>query len=288
MNSHITSKLRRPGRVLVALTLALAALVLLLSTLGGVPKVDARGPAVADSGNADHLLSHSNLLTYYIFLPILSKYDVVFTDDFGSGSTWEEGTWGACTWDLRDGRYRLTIKDRDEVCIMPNFKIPRQFNGTFKIKARRISDEDLKLVYGFIFDAGTDATEDDGTRWSLEIYPNDYAACNDKPFFWLVALKDGVPKFHNYDRAPDKHECTDDYIYTRDDVWNQLMVIRNGDEIKVYLNGRLMGNYKDVPELTSNDQNKLGYFLLRAVSLSDENVIIEYDDLEILRSTTAP
>jgi len=288
MNSHITSRLRRPGRVLVALTLALAALVLLLSVWGGLPTANARESVTDKSGSQDLSSSSTALAAYTIFLPMLQKSDVVFADDFGSGSTWEEGTWGGCTWDLRDGRYRLTVKDRDEVCIMPNFNIPRQFDGTFKIRARRISDEDRKLVYGFIFDAGTDATEDDGTRWSLEIYPNDYAACNDKPFFWLVALDDGIPKFHNYNQAPDKHECTDDYIYTRDDVWNQLMVIRKGDGIKVYLNGQLMRNYQDVPELTSNDQNKLGYFLLRAVSLSDEDVIIEYDDLEILRSTTAP
>ena len=82
MNSHITSRLRRPGRVLVALTLALAALVLLLSVWGGLPTANAREPATDKSGSQDLSSSSTALAAYTIFLPMLQKSDVVFFDDF--------------------------------------------------------------------------------------------------------------------------------------------------------------------------------------------------------------
>jgi hypothetical protein len=291
MTNPITSNTRRLGRVLVVLILAVAALVLLLSTWSRLPTAEARGPAEADTGGSDLLLSSRSLLTYYVFLPILFKSDYVFFDDFSdSNSGWpHDESFEDCHYEYRSGHYQVKVTDRNQHCIIPNFRIPRQFYGTFKIRARRTSDEDRKLGYGFIFDAGKNATEDEGTRWSLEVYPNEYDACNDKPFFWLIALKNGNAKFRNYEESPDDHECTNS-INTDDDedAWNELMVIRKGDNIKVYINGQLKGNYDDVPELDDNEQSKLGYFLLRAVSLSDEDVTIEYDDLEILRTTTAP
>jgi hypothetical protein len=164
--------------------------------------------------------------------------------------------------------------------MMPNFKIPRLFNGTFKIEVRRTSEKERELFYGFVFDAGSDATEDEGTRWSLEVFPNEDSKCSNKPFFWLVALEDGNREFF-------EDQCTSAIDDTEDD-WNELKVIRNGDSIKVYINDQLKGDYSEVPSLTSNDEAELGYFLLRVVSASNDTIYVEYDNLEIRSTTDTP
>jgi hypothetical protein len=272
MTSPITTSTRRLGRVLVALILAVAALVWLLSTWSGLPDAEARGPAEADVSSADSILSSRSTLTYYVFLPILFKSKLVFFDDFSdSNSGWPHNvSFEDCRYEYRSGRYQVKVTDRDQRCIVPNFRIPKQINGTFIVKARRTSPEERRMLYGLIFGAGVDATED---RWALELYPNDDPDCSNKPFYWLYALVDDNRKYF-------RDRCTDT-IDSDENDWNELKIIRNGKNIKVYLNGESKGEYNDANYLL--DQ---GYTLLEVISASDEDITVEFDDFEIRQETT--
>ena len=273
MTGLITINVRQLWRVFAALTLAIAALVLLLGIWGRLPTVEASEPAVADTGNADTLLSSSNLLTYYVFLPILFKSDLVFYDNFSNpDSGWpHKVTFEDCYYEYRNGTYRVRVTDKDQLCIIPHRAIPEQINGTFRVKVKRTSNEEDRLLYGLIFGAGTDATSD---RWALEVYPNDDSDCGNKPFYWLYALVNDKQKFF-------EDRCTDVIDKDQGD-WNDLKIIRNGSNIKVYLNGQSKGEYPDANYLLDK-----GYTLMEVISASDNKISVEFDDFEI-RTRTVP
>ena len=127
------------------------------------------------------------------------------------------------------------------------------------------------MLYGLIFGAGVDATED---RWALEIYPNNDSDCDDKPFYWLYALVDGSRKYF-------KDRCTD-VVDTDEDEWNELKIFRNGSTIKVYINGESKGEYNDASYLLNE-----GYTLLQVVSASNNDITVEFDDF-MIRTSTSP
>jgi hypothetical protein len=272
MTGLITFNVRQLGRVFAALSLAIAALVLLLGIWGRLPTVEAREPAVANTGSADTLLSSSNLFTYYVFLPILLKSDLVFYDNFSNpNSGWpHEVTFEDCYYEYRNGTYRVKVTDNGQRCLVPHVAIPKQINGTFRVKVKRTSDEEDPMLYGLIFGAGADATAD---RWALEIYPNNDSDCGNKPFYWLYALVDGDRKYF-------KDRCTDIIDKDKGD-WNDLKVIRNGSTIKVYLNGESKGEYNDASYLLDK-----GYTLMEVVSASNDKISVEFDDFEIRTKTT--
>jgi len=212
------------------------------------------------------------MLTYYVFLPILFKADVVFFDDFSDpNSGWPDDiSFEDCHYEYRSGRYRVKVTDNGQRCIIPNMRIPKQVNGTFSVKVRRTSNKESHMLYGLIFGAGVDATED---RWALEIYPNNDSNCSNKPFYWLYALVNGNRKYF-------RDRCTDVIDIDQDD-WNELKIIRNGKTIQVYINGESKGEYTDANYLLDK-----GYTLLEVVSASNNDVSVEFDDFEIRKSTT--
>lgn len=275
MKNLITSDLRRQGRALAALALAMAALVWLLGMWGGLPAAEARGPAAANTGGADLFWSTSDVIT--IFLPLVFKAPpYVFFDDFSSTSSgWpHKKSWENCYFEYYGGRYRVKVSANGQECIIPNFKIPNQINGTFSVKVRRTSSEDRHMFYGIFFGAGPDATED---RWAVQVYPNKDPDCSNKPFYWLYALVDGDVDYFKY-------RCTDTIDKDEDD-WNELKIVRNGKNIKVYINGQPR------PESGYNDADYLrdkGYSLLYVASLSNQDIYVEFDDFKIESSTAAP
>lgn len=279
MKSSITSNLVQQRRVLFAVALALVALVGMLSLCTGLPTAEARGPAAANTGGLDSHLSGSNMITYYIYLPVIFESDVVFSDNFSSTSSgWPhnksyEDENGRCEFKYSNGHYLVEVTEvtpgRAMRCIIPNFSIPKQVNGTFKVQARRTSEQNPYMLYGFIFGAGTDATRN---RWALEVHPTKDSNCENKPFYWLVATVGGDTKYF-------KDRCTNE-IDVHEDDWNSLMVIRNGSNIGVYINGDPEGSYSDASYLLNE-----GYFDLEVVS--NGVVTVEFDNVQI-RSGTVP
>lgn len=273
MKAFLVSNSGRRAQALVALSLATAALVLLLGTWSWPPPAEARESAAVGLGNVDLILSSSDTITRSIFLPIVFRSDIVFYDDFSNTSsgwphrvTFDEN----CYAEYREGRYRVKVTKEDRICIIPNLNIPKQENGTFSVKVRRTSSESRHLRYGFIFGAGKDATKD---RWVLEVYPNNDKGCDpEKPFYWLAASVDGELEYF-------KKKCTTTIDKDKND-WNQLTVIRNGQNIKVYINGNFVGDYYGANYLLDE-----GYSLLWVVSLSDDDIYVEFDDFTIRRGT---
>jgi hypothetical protein len=259
--------------------MAAVALAALLSAWDRLPAAEARGPAAANTGTSDFSLSSSDV--YTIFLPIVFKTDIVFFDDFSdSSSGWPHRVeFEDCYYEYRNGRYRVTASGVGQRCIIPNLKAnPFLVNGTFEVKVRRTSSDSRKLRYGFLFGATKDATED---HWALEVYP--FAFCNggEKGDFWLVALVDGDNEFF-------ESECTDAIDVDRDD-WNWLRVIRNGQNIKVYIKKqegdatwKLKGNWN-----SSKLANK-GFFDLQVISISNNEVTVEYEYVLLRSSTDLP
>jgi hypothetical protein len=272
MKSLITSNLRRQGRALVPLALGVAVLIWLLGVWSGLPTAEARGPAAANPDTTSLALSSSDTITYYVFLPLIFKSDVIFFDDFSDpNSGWpNKETYENCYYEYYGGRYRVKVSENGQRCIVPKRYMPKQVNGTFIVKVRRTSNEDRHMLYGLIFGAGTNAVKN---RWALEVYPNKDSKCSNKPFYWLVALVDGDGKYF-------RDKCTDTIDTDKDD-WNELKVIRNGKNIKVYINGESKGEYNDADYLRDE-----GYSLLEVVSASDEDIYVEFDDFTILSRTT--
>lgn len=272
MISLNTSNTRRLGRAAVALILGVVALVWLLSTWGSLPTAEARGPAEANTGSTDLLLSSRSMLTYYIFLPLVFKSDIVFFDDFSDpNSGWPDDiSFEDCHYEYHNGRYQVKVTDNGQRCIIPNLSIPKQVNGTFSVRVRRTSPEERHMLYGLIFGAGVDATED---RWALEIYPNNDPDCSNKPFYWLYALVNGSRRYF-------QDRCTD-VVDADENDWNELKIIRNGSSIKVYINGDSKGEFNNASYLLDK-----GYTLLEVVSVSNDDITVEFDDFEIRRNTT--
>jgi hypothetical protein len=274
MKAFLVSKLR--ARTLVALSLTMAALLLLLGMWSWLPPVKAREPAAIGLGSADLMLSSSDTITTSIFLPIVFRGDVIFSDDFSdtsSGWPHEVTLDEECYVKYYNGHYRVKVTEEDQICFISNSSIPKLINGTFSVRVRRTSDTGRHLYYGLIFGAGADASRN---RWVVEIYPNKDARCgNDKPFYQLVAIGGGRLKYYD-------DNCTD-AIDTDEDDWNELTVIRNGENIRVYINGKLKGDYDDATYLLDE-----GNTLLEVVSLSDETIYVEFDDLLIRQSTATP
>jgi hypothetical protein len=286
MKGMITSSLARHARALAAFALSLTALVMLLGTWSSFRVVEAREPVPSSPVETGLSLLTTSQMTYYIYLPaifrpqyiylpIIMSSPIVFYDNFSNpGSGWPTGkaTGTECYFEYLGGYYHVRVEEEGERCIIPNFNIPKQINGTFSVKVRRTSSEGRHLLYGLLFGAGSDAIDN---RWGLEVYPNKDPSCEDKPFYWLYALVDGDRKYF-------KSRCTDTIDTDKDD-WNELKVVRNGTRIDVYINGDRKGSYDDADYLLDK-----GYTLLEVVSDSGSTVEVEFDDFTVSRSTELP
>ncbi len=284
MKSLSTSNLRRQGRALAPLVLGVAALVWLLGIWGGLPAAEARGPSAANPDTTGLALSSSDMITYYVFLPLIFKAPpYVFFDDFSNpNSGWPTAPNNVlpdiCSFDYYQGHYRVKVTgysaSGDARCTVPGFPVPKQVNGTFSVSIRRTSDSSRDVLYGFFFGAGTNLYED---RWALEVSPD--KDCGDKGYFWLSAIEDGE------DKGLIDVVCTD--AINTGNAWNELKVIRTSDKIYIYINDRLKGTYNN-----SYLRDK-GYFDLEVVSLypdtSDSKpTYVEFDNFKVLSTTALP
>ena len=273
MKHLITSSPGKQGRGLVVLALALVALALPLGVGNSWPVAEAQ--ALANLDSPDLSPSASTTLATTIRLPFIAKSNIVFVDDFSNTSSgWpHKKSFEDCYFEYRNGVYRVEINGNGQQCIIPNFNIPKQVNGTFSVRMRRTTPEDRHLLYGLIFGAGRDATDD---RWAVEMYPNNDSDCDNKPFYWLYALVNGDRKYF-------EDRCTSSIDNDEDD-WNELKIIRNGSTIKVIVTGETV----DQRDYTgANYLINEGYTLLEVVSASDSEIVVEFDNFQIL-STTSP
>ena len=272
MKNYSTFNLGRCGRVLVVLASAAAVWILLLGMESGLLVAQASElppPKVDNTGWAT--------LAYTTYLPIIlgPPPDLVFFDNFSTDvNHWLSDSTSICSFGYYNNHYRVKVTKYNQRCIIPVPAAAMQVNGTFSMTVRRTSDSDWGVFYGFFFGAGSDAERD---RWALEVRPDAVSECSsNKPFFWLSYLEDGSGELVNV-------TCTN--TIETDNDWNRLKVIRNGANVKVYINGELKA-----------DKNKSvlldkGYFDLEVISLysgtsSSNPVVVEFDDFEVRRRTT--
>ncbi len=302
MKGLLIFNLGKCGRMLVAMTLAVIVLAILLLGVGSelsTASASALPPARPENTTA--------AATYTIYLPMVLRGNpaLVFSDDFADSG----GGWNTNSYDLNgrrcsfsyttSGTYRMTVTklkstDKAHYCLAWNNIIPRQFYGTFRVRIKRTSDSS-SLRYGFQFDTAVDSTEETGTHWAMEVYPKNDPDCNDHPYVWLTALKSGSLKYFNAtdSHETDKHECTS-VIDTTQDAWNELAVVRDGRIIKVYVRRydtpaqKYSHTYEDVYKFSDTEAQDYGYFQLRLVATGDSTISAEFDDLQILNTTSAP
>jgi hypothetical protein len=293
MQSLLTLKLGRYARMLVVLASAVVALAILLLGVGSeLPTASANALPPARPENT------TAAFTSYIYLPVIfgpppPAPALNWVDDFtNKNSGWvASGSGCSGTYDTGNSVYRVTISadHKNKTCIVWNNKssFPRQFYGTFMVKAKRTSSAD-DLRYGIQFDAAADSTDSTGTRWVLEVYPKVDSNCDDKPYYWVTAQKDGVNEFWNHEDASDD-ECSNKIATGQE--WNKLAAVRDGRDLRIYIKGTdntYSYHYSNVPQLLSDEANQLGYVTLRVVSLTSSAVTVDFDRVEIKSSVTTP
>jgi hypothetical protein len=254
----------------LAVLMDISVLLLAMTYLGQAasPPQGPLPPGTSDTILIDKLKRETRGITWDI-----TTETPIFFDDFSNpNSGWPVGVFGNCEFGYYDGHYRVTVTHYGQRCIIPNPNIPKQVNGTFSVKARRISLESRPMLYGLIFGAATDAAQN---GWALEVYPNNDPNCSNQPFYWLVATVNGSHAYF-------QDKCTN-AIYTDQYGWNELKVTRSGKNVDVYINGQQNGDYSDADYLLNE-----GYSLLEVVSESNDTIEVEFDDFEVLSDTGTP
>ncbi len=283
MKGLLIFNLEKRSRMLVAVMLAVIALTTLLLGVGSVPSTASAStlpPTKPENATA--------AITYHTYLPIMFMSTIIYSDHFTNDATgWTAAGSTDCdgVYDEADSVYRVTIDHADRSCIIWNPNLPRQFYGTFYVKARYTSSS-ADVLYGIQFDTAANSTDSSGTRWALEIYPKNSSSCHDKPFFWLTAIKGGVLKWHNYNGDDECNNAID----TEKGDWNRLAAVRHGSTVDVYIDGTgdLHQDFKNVYQFSADEADKYGYFQMRVKSGTDVPVTVEFDQIEVRSTTTAP
>jgi uncharacterized repeat protein (TIGR01451 family) len=288
----------------------------------GSPTSITNTASVTAAGDTDTANNTSNVVTTTIwssvsYLPLMFKSvappepTVIFEDDFHSTSSgWITGNYSDCEFAYNTSKktYRITAKKGGISCIGWNNahgspQLTPQFYGTFMVNVRRSTVESENMGYGFQFDALSNSSDLDGTRWAFVIYPNPtLTGCDkDKPYFWLTAQKykeedKHTDVYNNYEHDSG-HECTK-AIDTDQYDWNELAVVRDGSTIKVFIrsaNDHSLSYsyvYYNMPALPYEpygpaSNNRLGWLTMRVEPI-DTPVTAEFSNLKILSSVSDP
>ena len=227
------------------------------------------------SGNAPAYIYDRGIAE--VFLPIVQKHGAPtptpppsgYYDDFSNpNSGWPTGDFGHCRYEYyydhthNNWYYRITAEDKER-CVIPAPSWATQRNGTFEIMAARSGGADDPGMYGFFFNAGTDA---DRNRWGLEVRP-DPVACGDEPFYWLSYINNG----HNQLVNPGAESCTTD-LYTGSS-WNRLKTVMSNGTVSVYLNNQHQITRSPGGPFGSNYK----YFDLEVIADSSRSVTVYFD-----------
>ena len=284
MKNKMTSSSKRQKQAWILACLVFASLLLLsfwssLATVNAVQSEDV-GPEQVEIIISYQTMTGTINLTHTLYMPHVARIPTptptptptaLFSDNFSNtGSGWITGSGGDCQYRYLGGRYQIIItEDNGHNCVAFNPNIPKVIDGDFRVKVRRVSGDSRKIRYGFFFAAGSDAVNN---RWFLELTPfREKCDGNNQGFYWISAVVGGDGKFFSY-------RCTND-IKTGSNEWNELRVVRNGQHVDVYINGKFKDDYdKDV----LRDQ---GFFNLVVVGVDNVSgsrpATIEFDDVEI-------
>ena len=221
------------------------------------------------------VLSGSATFPLYAYLPMIARQEQpaggAWSDDFSSNKGWVnyKCTDPAnnlvncdCTMELKDGRLRITLDDKNMRCFVAPPSSVQLREGVFSVEARKRNDN--KTWYGLLFNVSTQLHKQ---RWALEARPYGGSGCaGDKGLVWLSYITDGLGTGQLW------NTCTDALKLGKDE-WNKLTAVRQGDNVKVYINDQgpkieqNNGNLKDQP-----------FFDLEVISEDETPVVVEFDN----------
>jgi hypothetical protein len=220
------------------------------------------------SGVATIWVTGNARLITYAYLPLIARQEqpegVYWSDDFSSDKGWqffgcEDGC--DCKMERKNERLRITLNTKWKRCFVAPPASVQLKEGDFRVKARRLNDN--KTWYGLIFNASSELFEE---RWAVEARPFGGSGwCGgDEGLLWVSRIN------KKYDDI-----CTDEMKLGTNE-WNTLRAVRQGNNVKVYVNdsGALFdqndGTYKNNP-----------YFDLEVISEDKVPVVVEFDDFEL-------
>jgi hypothetical protein len=204
-------------------------------------------------------------------MPLLAKQpvsDVYWSDDFSTKKGWQN--FGCDGMEYTGGVLRVTLDENTSRCYVSPPASVFLKQGTFSVQARRVTSN--YTWYGLFFNTSSNLEK---KRWALEARPLGGDPCDsDEGLIWLSYITDGLGTGDLW------QNCTDHLGVDKND-WNTLKVIRNGDNVKAYINDSLRLS-KD-----NSANTEYGYFDLEVASYEDTPVVVDFDNF-ILRTSVTP
>jgi hypothetical protein len=168
----------------------------------------------------------------FVFLPIISKYKMIFTDDFNSDGPWEEVYESQSDWFILNGEYHGThvVNDRNAKTIAPVTSADLNGSYSVEVKIRSEIGSDEGGRGGLLFDyINNNAT------YRFVIIPGSTSEDN-----WLVQVRNtALSQWTSLGNGRDNI-----HINSGNDV-NVLRVERNGSLIRAYVNNYLLWSGND-------------------------------------------
>lgn len=237
-----------------------------LTSLGGNVNVKSNG-TFEGSGPAKGTLTAGD---YSLFLPLVYSptYQYInFYDNFNNCKNWATSTSDICTVECTGGYMRVTAKQKNEECVIPGFGVPAVLDGLFSVEMRRTTPTERHLMYTMFFgQTGADLYEN---SYRAEVWPDREEG---EKNVYFGAFDDGSNRNIKEAEAEDLH--------SGEDKWNDLEVLRDGTDVMIYVN-----DDKVIDKDDDYHRDGPGYFALRVVSFSDEDVVVEFDDFRIVNGT---
>ncbi|MGQ9786382.1 MAG: hypothetical protein ACUVSJ_07985 [Anaerolineae bacterium] len=210
------------------------------------------------------LLVDSGSATFpmYTYLPVISRSDIVFYDDFSTDRGWINLSSEDCEVTLDSGTLRVKI-GKSGICWISAPSGVSLAQGQFSVRASRRSD--TKGWYGLVFNATTKLLDQ---RWQFEAAPWDASdGCESgKGKLKLSYIDDEAGNAWT--------TCTSALMRNKND-WNELKVVRSGSNVKAYINNQEKFNVDD------SHLSSAGLFDLVVWTEDSKGVEVRFDDFTV-------
>ncbi|MGC8880306.1 MAG: hypothetical protein ACP5R2_13900 [Anaerolineae bacterium] len=218
------------------------------------------------SGVATIWVTGNARLITYAYLPLIARQEQptggAWSDDFSSDKGWARlSASDVCDVGVDNGTLRVKLK-KEGICWISAPSGVFLAQGTFQVEAMRTSD--AKAWFSLIFNATTSLLDQ---RWQLDAAPWDSSdGCESGKARVKLSYKDGSA-------GGQSPICTNTLKRSKNE-WNTLKVVRNGDNVKAYVNGDLK------IEVNESRLKDAGLFDL-AVWGTESDAVIRFDNFSI-------
>jgi hypothetical protein len=238
-----------------------------LTNCFGVVTVSGYGP-VSGSATITILSGSSARFIVQEYLPVVSKADVYWSDDFSSDKGWVNWTPDVCDIELVDDTLQVTVNTTLERCYVAPPPEVQLKEGNFSVKARRRNSE--LTWYGLIFNASTALLQQ---HWALEVRPSGGDPCaSNSGLIWLSYVTEGPGQGDT-----DLWDLCSTSVLLDTNDWNTLNAVRHGDSVQVFING----SHKSDLDQNNGTLSDEPFFDLEVMSSDTEPVVVQFDDFTL-------